>query len=110
MPGVTPPDVPPVSPAVQQAPAPQPGAIVTPSRTVTVERRAQTEMDSDPYIQRRIARTQAKSEYKANKREAKQEYKQAKREADEQFNSMRQAESTQSPRGELGSDYGSSGR
>lgn len=120
MPGVTAPDtqaVPPTAPQTQDVqPGAQQGAIVTPERTVTIERRAQTETDTDPYIQRRIARHEARQDYKAAKQEAKQEYRQAKREADERFNEMRQAEVTQSPRGELGADhmgndyYGSTGR
>jgi hypothetical protein len=71
----------------------------------TAERRALTETDTDPYIQRRIARARAKEEYRQEKREARQDYRQAKREADERFNAMRRAENTQSPRGELGADY-----
>jgi hypothetical protein len=108
---VTPQDVPPIAPAAPAQAQPQPGAIVPPAAPVqpvqpaATERRAQTETDTDPYIQRRIARTHARQEYKQEKREARQEYRQAKREADERFNAMRNAENTQSPRGELGADY-----
>jgi len=113
-PGVTTPDVQPV-PSQDQSQSQTPmqssgstnGAIVTPApeQTVTAERRGLTETDTDPYIQRRIARRQAKDEYKASKREAQQEYSEAKRAAAERFNDMRSAENAQSPRGELNADY-----
>lgn len=112
MPSVTPPDVPPVPPsAPQEAPVQPPssgGAIITPAapeHAVTGEHRALTETDTDPYIQRRIARKKARTDYKAAKQEAREEYLEEKREADARFNAMRQAQGMQSPRGELGADY-----
>lgn len=66
------------------APSPTPGATTSPSTgaTTTVVPNPANSAATDPYVQRREARKQAKEEYKARKKAAKQEYKTAKQAAD----------------------------
>lgn len=54
-------------------------------QTVTVISAPFTVGSTDPFVQRREARAQAREEYEASKRAARREYKEEKREADAEF-------------------------
>ncbi|HJU71639.1 MAG TPA: hypothetical protein VJ603_07315 [Paucimonas sp.] len=60
---------------------------------MTIENTHQaSETRDDPYIQRRIAKKQAKAEYKARVKAAKQDYRAEKKEANQELKAARQGE------------------